>query len=119
VDEAIRKIVELGGSYADVVQFLQEAKAKNYINARLVVDALPVWGREHLRSAGEETEDKAGGEPERQVANPLPDLFEFDPAASKRTQDSEDELPFDIPASKDDKSEEHWWSRFDSWLKGD
>lgn len=118
VDEAIRKIVELGGSYADVVQFLQEAKAKNYINARLVVDALPVWGREHLRSASEETEAKASGEPERQVANPLPDLFEFDPAVSKRTQDSEDELPFDIPSSKDDKPQEHWWSRLDSWLKG-
>jgi flagellar basal body P-ring protein FlgI len=118
VHEAIRKIVELGGSYADVVQFLQEARAKNYVDARLVVDALPVWGREFRRSADAEVDTKEGGESERQVANPLPDLFEYDPSASKRTQDSEDELPFDIKPSEGDGSETRWWGRMGTWFTG-
>jgi hypothetical protein len=68
VDEVIHKIVEVGGTYSDVVQFLQEAKSKDYVDARLVVDALPSWGREYRRSSRED-----GGlddQPERSVATP-------------------------------------------------
>lgn len=116
VDEAIRKIVEIGGNYADVVQFLQEAQQKNYVDARLVVDALPAWGREYRRSASEEVPLDA--ELDRPVANPLPDLFEDSPSASRRTQDSEDEVPFDIEPSAEADSEERWWSRWGNWFTG-
>jgi hypothetical protein len=116
VDEAIRKIVEIGGGYADVVQFLQEAQQKNYVDARLVVDALPAWGREYRRSESEEVTLDA--ELDRPVANPLPDLFEDSPSASRRTQDSEDEVPFDIEPSAEADSEERWWSRWGNWFTG-
>ncbi len=115
VDEAIRKIVELDGTYSDVAQFLQEARNKNYVDARLVVDALPSWGREFRRPA---TKDgQAQDKPERQVSSPIPDLFEFKPFASERSSDADDEPLFDIESSDDD-SDRRWWSRVGDWFSG-
>jgi flagellar basal body P-ring protein FlgI len=44
VDDVIRAIVELGGTYPDVVQALQEAKATKCLEGRFEVDALPESG---------------------------------------------------------------------------
>ena len=41
VDEVIRAIVELGGTYPDVVQALQQAKTSHALASRFEVDALP------------------------------------------------------------------------------
>jgi hypothetical protein len=73
IDAIIRAIVELGGTYPDVVQFLQQAKQKKALTSRLEVDALPQANREYERG-GEPTDP---GKPERApvVSNPLPDLF--------------------------------------------
>jgi hypothetical protein len=49
VDEVIRAIVELGGTYPDVVQALQEAKAAGALASRFEVDALPEAGRAYER----------------------------------------------------------------------
>ncbi len=51
VDDVIRAIAELGGTYPDVVQALQEAKAAGALTGRLEVDALPEAGRQYYRSA--------------------------------------------------------------------
>jgi flagellar basal body P-ring protein FlgI len=51
VDEVIRAIVDLGGSYPDVVQLLQQAKESGSLASRFRVDALPETGRQFLRSA--------------------------------------------------------------------
>ncbi|MBN1393968.1 MAG: flagellar basal body P-ring protein FlgI [Pirellulales bacterium] len=45
VDEVIRAVVELGGTYPDVVQALQEAKKCGALKSRFEVDALPEAGR--------------------------------------------------------------------------
>lgn len=45
VDAVIRAIVELGGTYPDVVQALQQAKSAGALASRLEVDALPEAGR--------------------------------------------------------------------------
>ncbi len=45
VDDVIRAIVELGGTYPDVVQALQEAKAAGCLEGRFEIDALPEAGR--------------------------------------------------------------------------
>jgi hypothetical protein len=76
VDAIIRAIVELGGTYPDVVQALQEAKGNHSLAGRFEVDALPDGDREY-RGRGEAT---AAAEPEGRerrivVANPLPELF--------------------------------------------
>ena len=54
VDDVIRAIVELGGTYPDVVQALQEAKADGALTGRFEVDALPKAGRAYDRTAQED-----------------------------------------------------------------
>lgn len=76
VDELIRAIVELGGTYPDVVQALQEADKQGALASRLRVDALPQPGRKY----GSETDDQDETQEEAKesrfdLATPLPDLF--------------------------------------------
>ncbi len=47
VDEVVRAIVELGGTYPDVVQALQEAKANDCLEGRFEIDAVPDAGRSY------------------------------------------------------------------------
>lgn len=78
VDEIIRAAVEVGATYPDVVQMLQEAKAARVLAGRFEVDSLPVAGRTYVRQ-------KSGGKPDADqpesseqqfvVTNPFPDLF--------------------------------------------
>jgi flagellar basal body P-ring protein FlgI len=78
-DEVIRAVVELGGTYPDVVQMLQQAKAKGVLLSRFEVDALPRAGRRYYRDAnGEEQNadpDAIEGDSGIVVSNPTPDLF--------------------------------------------
>lgn len=46
LDEVIRAIVDLGGDYPDVVQFLQEADEAGVLSSRFRVNALPETGLE-------------------------------------------------------------------------
>jgi len=52
VDAVIRAIVDLGGTYPDVVQAIQEAKAAGALQARFEIEALPEAGRAYDRTAG-------------------------------------------------------------------
>jgi flagellar basal body P-ring protein FlgI len=84
IDEVIRAIVELGGTYPDVVQALQQAKASQSLPGRVEVDAIPdnsrPYERKEVEFAEEElhedspAEDSAADEP-IEVASPLPELF--------------------------------------------
>ena len=65
VDDVIRAITDLGGTYPDVVQALYEAKKAGSLDSRLEIDALPGAGRTYDRvatdepdPAEEETQDK-------------------------------------------------------------
>jgi len=74
LDEIIRTIVDLGGTYPDVFQALQQAKAQKALEARFQIDALPQGGRTYYRQLdGDEPEEEAGKD--FIVANPLPGLF--------------------------------------------
>jgi flagellar basal body P-ring protein FlgI len=83
VDEVIRAIVALGGTYPDVVQMLQQAKADGALASRFEVDALPEVGRAYDRVAanakaqGEVTPASATESQSApiEVATPLPELF--------------------------------------------
>ncbi|NUQ66252.1 MAG: flagellar basal body P-ring protein FlgI [Pirellulales bacterium] len=72
VDEVVRAIVELGGTYPDVVQALQDAKAKGSLPSRFEVDAVPEAGRSYRRVAGSNESDEAT---EPGASSPMPDLF--------------------------------------------
>lgn len=56
VDDVIRAIVELGGTYPDVVQAIQEAKAAGCLEGRFEIDALPEVGRSYETTKEEEKE---------------------------------------------------------------
>jgi hypothetical protein len=85
IDEVIRAIVELGGTYPDVVQVLQQAKTSQSLPGRFEVDAIPDANRSYIRKeteVAEDTDSEADAsidetkKPERiEVANPLPELF--------------------------------------------
>jgi hypothetical protein len=81
VDEVIRAIAELGGTYPDVVQALQQAKADGALTGRFEVDALPQPGRpfdRYLADAATSSDEKPSpdrDEPPLEVATPLPDLY--------------------------------------------
>ena len=76
VDEIIRAIVELGGTYPDVVQALQHAKNNHALAARFEVDALPDGDREYRHKDGlAEGSVTASDDGHVVVANPLPELF--------------------------------------------
>jgi flagellar basal body P-ring protein FlgI len=85
VEDVIRAMVALGGTYPDVVQALQQAKSDGAMASRFRVDALPEPGREYDRDADyfdAAEQDAPSSEPAAdrpdeslEVATPLPDLF--------------------------------------------
>jgi Flagellar P-ring protein len=82
VDDVIRAIVSLGGTYPDVVQALQQAKVDGALLSRFEVDALPQSGREydgkeaHLEAEGDKPADAEGSSDKKiEVATPMPELF--------------------------------------------
>jgi flagellar basal body P-ring protein FlgI len=82
VDDVIRAIVELGGTYPDVVLALQQAKTAHALSGRLEVDAIPSGGRKYRRKeAGDSETDEPESTQQIEVANPVPELF-----SSKRSK---------------------------------
>ena len=76
LDEVIRAIVELGGTYPDVVQLLQQAKSHQALEGRLEVDAVPQPGREYTLPASLEPAAEGSNLTRSAIiSNPLPDLF--------------------------------------------
>jgi hypothetical protein len=77
VDEVIRAIVELGGTYPDVVLALQQAKASQSLTGRFEVDAIPDTGRTYRQkdASGNDEADESQSSDRIEVANPLPELF--------------------------------------------
>ena len=83
VDEVIRAIVDVGGSYPDVVDALQQAKALQALPSRFEVESIAEFYRTYDRRSDEENDGNAdedgaqGGEdePGYVVSNPLPSLF--------------------------------------------
>ena len=66
VDDVIRAIVELGGTYPDVVLALQQAKTAHALTGRLEVDAVPAGGRRYHRKENEQEPDEVeNGGPDR------------------------------------------------------
>jgi hypothetical protein len=71
-DEVIRTIVELGGTYPDVVQALQEAKSGGALLCRFEVDALPEVGRAYDRVAPTESSESGPAESNARREQPKP-----------------------------------------------
>lgn len=114
LDDVIRAVVELGGTYPDVVQMLQEAKTHGSLASRFEIDAIPEAGRKFERMANQEdssaetAEDSLSANPsgkskintKSESTSSAPDLFyKKADATSDGGDDSE-------KTSKSDASEE-------------
>jgi flagellar basal body P-ring protein FlgI len=81
LNAVIRSIVELGGTYPDVVQALQQAKTDGALTSRFEVDALPEGGRSYDRDAPrfDDEDSKLYTSPSPtsspEIASPTPQLF--------------------------------------------
>jgi hypothetical protein len=113
VDDVIRAVVELGGTYPDVVQALQEAKNAGALPSRLEVDALPEAGREYERVADEEGTPGAkgvNGEEQQTVkatpASPAPDLFYHKGTSGSSTEEARKSKSDKEDAEEPDSSDE-------------
>jgi flagellar basal body P-ring protein FlgI len=122
VDDVIRAVVELGGTYPDVVQTLQEAKNAGALPSRFEVDALPEAGREYDRVADDETaSDAKGGKAEEQTvkakpASPAPDLFYHkgnsgDSLDGGREKKSDNEAAEDSDSSEESKPKKGFFAK--------
>jgi flagellar basal body P-ring protein FlgI len=87
IDDVIRAIVELGGTYPDVVQALQQAKSSGALASRFEVDALPTAGRvlDLNETSGQGPGEAASTQPA--PSSPLPDLYHYQ--GEKRSRDDE------------------------------
>ena len=63
LDAIIRGVVELGGTYPDVVQMLRRADAIGVLSCRLEIDRLPEPNRIYRRRGGEELVDEEDVKP--------------------------------------------------------
>ncbi|MCD4727665.1 MAG: hypothetical protein K8R46_08385, partial [Pirellulales bacterium] len=102
VDDVIRAVVELGGTYPDVVQALQEAKNCEALYSRFEVDALPEAGRIFDRDVDGMAETEQGEQGDEQQPSvksspesPSPGLFHqkggVKSAANQATDDNSQE----------------------------
>ena len=91
VDDLVRTVVKLGGDYGDVIQLLRQAKEKDCLRAKLVMDAIPRGGRKYRRSGDESV--ASGESPWLRVASPLPNLFfrQEEEASESRSADRSEE----------------------------
>ncbi len=97
IDDVIRTVVELGGTYPDVVQMLQQAKATQSLASRFEVDAVPRVGRTYARGGIEAGADDQKAE--FVAANPAPDLF-ADPSAKAKSRPKRAAAPQDVEEEK-------------------
>ena len=101
LEEVIGAIVDLGGSYPDVVQALQEAKAKGVLAGRFEVDALPTAGRTYDRLPDSEENSE---EPHLQANSPVPDLFAGGDSGTYK--DSTSSTSGNVDSTESDESEQ-------------
>jgi flagellar basal body P-ring protein FlgI len=109
IDDILRAIVELGGTYPDVVQALQQAKTSGALTCRFEVDALPEGGRRYDRIAKGEGKGDAKGDAKGEKSeeksptlnSPMPDLYTHAGDAKQRHDD-----PKPASETKDVKNDE-------------
>ncbi|OHB68437.1 MAG: hypothetical protein A2V70_11075 [Planctomycetes bacterium RBG_13_63_9] len=103
VDEVIRAVVELGGTYPDVVQALQEAKAAGALPSRFEVDALPQAGRAYDRVADGRPDKRDTESGQRRPQNPVPEMFSVqgghETSHTRDTGDGSEETASEDPTS--------------------
>jgi flagellar basal body P-ring protein FlgI len=107
VRDFIHGLVEVGASYALIVQLLDQAKRDDLLAARLVADATPRPIRDYQAADGD-TEDVAAPPPTSLME--LPDLFQLRQSTRIRANSDEDE----VEAEKDEG--QPWYTKIGGWF---
>lgn len=104
VEEIVRTVVELGGTYPDVVQMLQQAASTGALpTCRLEIDALPQPGRAYTRESGR------GEESPPEVRSPLPSLFSTGGATREPKEGARD------PDANEESDSDSSWQKLWPW----
>jgi hypothetical protein len=74
IDQVIRAVVRVGGTYAEVMTILNQAKDQGMLDVRLAQEALPTPARAYLGSEEEETESSDEASVEEMTENAEPEV---------------------------------------------
>jgi flagellar basal body P-ring protein FlgI len=94
VAELVRGLAEVGGTYPDVVQCLQQAHQAGALPGRFEIEAVPRLGRTYVRGSAATDALGEGSQPaSRGITSPSPDLFpefadDVDPLDSATSEDN-------------------------------
>lgn len=108
VEQVIRGIVSVGGTYGDVIQALQEAKQAGLLSARLEVNAVPQAGAAYYR-------DEADSEDTEESAS-LDELMTSE--SSGPATGSEGEPSADVTSKNSGGTKKGVWSKLTGWFSG-
>jgi len=108
--DVVRTIVKTGGDYGAVLHCLHEAKRREYLDTRVVVDALPRKGRVYQR----EVEDE--GNFDRHAGSPLPEMFTNLLTSNEKSDDSKasERDDADVSAGREETDDEDLLKKFGS-----
>lgn len=113
VDDVIRAIDKLGGGYNHVIQLLREARAKQDLPCRIVLDARPRAGRKYSE------ENEVGDSGSVAAADsPLPNLFFARSGSTDDDDESDENTGFDPVASGPDDQKAQSGGGFFDTMKG-
>lgn len=111
VEQLIRGIVSVGGTYGDVIQALQEAKQAGHIEARLEVDAVPRTGIAYYR----DEENPRDAEDDARLDSLMSDAPESDKAVGEGVDESDRDAFVDPKFAPGTKK--GVWSKLTGWWK--
>lgn len=118
LEDVVRAVDRLGGSYRDLLDLVKEAKDTNRINSRLVINAVPMPHRRYQRNTPAAGAD-SGGFPNLLAGTPLPELFRDRQANDKP---SSGDHPSDALSTntdfESDKPKPNLLGRIKSWFAG-
>lgn len=110
LEQVIRVIVSLGGTYGDVIQAVQQAKQAGLISARVEVDAVPRTGIAYYRA----DEDSATSE----NAASLDDLMKPESAGPSAGTDGKEMGESYVDPKYSGGTKKGVWSKLTGWFSG-
>jgi hypothetical protein len=115
LDDLIQAVAEVGGSYGDLFEGLQTAKARGYLDVKIELDAIPSSRRRYRRKTSTDDAPVGSG---FHVSHPIPDVFQdrLEEAADQMQDPSDqyDDVLDGVPG--DDTPKGGFLDRMTSWM---
>jgi flagellar basal body P-ring protein FlgI len=118
VDEVVRAIADLGGTYPDIVQALQQAKVSKSLTGRLEIEAVPKAGRTYERRSADGEADPAAEEGEGddlEFRRPAPSLFPLETAEAGDDEPAAETGEIEVADAKKGGSSRGWLGKMKFW----